>query len=73
MNLKALRHRWTDDLADIFAQTHFRCQCGGEATLMRIVRVTESAVDTLMTATKELRRSDGGATAKAMKLRVRDH
>ena len=49
-----LKRRWSDDWADIFAQTRFRCASGWEAYEMRIVRTGRDHTETLLRVTKPL-------------------
>ena len=52
MALDRVRRRWSDDWADMFAQTHFRCACGWEAYDMRVVRTDRDHTETLLRVMK---------------------
>ena len=70
MSLDRVRKRWSDDWADIFAQTRLRCACGWEAYEMRIIRRGFDHTETLLRVTKPIppgqpshERPDGPAKA----------
>lgn len=86
MAFDRLRRRWSDDMADVFAQSHFRCACGCEATEMRVVRASRDHTETLLRVTKPSPpgqpshepppgspRLPPTATPPPFKLKVRDH
>ena len=52
MSFDRVRRRWSDDWADIFAQTKFRCACGWEAVQMRVIRRGTDHTETMLKVTK---------------------